>query len=117
MIAIAILFFTAAFTLTASGREISRDAMLNEAEFKVIEALCTSERFTECSGDATELCRSQMKFIIIPHCKKTRLKDLPQTLDNAQAQAAANLMAKCAAMAYPVFNQLDLDEFRRCMSH
>ena len=67
MKAIAILFFTTAFTLTASGRDISRDAMLDEAEFKVIEALCTSESFTKCSGNPTELCRSQMKFIIIPH--------------------------------------------------
>lgn len=110
------LFIITLLGSNAYAKDTSKEAFIADGKVNITNALCSNQKFLKCTGDSNSLCQSQMKHIVLPHCVSSKLSGLPKKLTQKEAQLAANTFGKCAAIAYPALNQLDMDEFSSCMT-
>lgn len=111
-----VMVFVAALATKVSAKEITKENFLKDGKSKITKQLCNSKKFLSCTGHSESLCKAQMKVIILPHCIQTKLGELPKQLAPQEANQAATVFAKCAAISYAAFSQLEMDKFGLCMA-
>jgi len=96
--------------------DIEKVDFIAESGAGLTDALCTFDRFLQCVGDSEKLCRSQMNWVVVPHCLKKYDGTIPEKMSENQAQKIGGRLKECVVITYAAFNQVDHENFSACMT-